>query len=113
MLSLTDCDTVLNATKDNRERFGRIVQMHANQRKDLTTVYAGDIAAAVGLKNTTTGDSRGENRGRRNLRRPDRQSRRTRSIRMRRGRMYEKIKRKKAPEQSVFDERFRGSVRGR
>jgi len=50
-------DTVLNATKDNRERFGRIVQMHANQRKDLTTVYAGDIAAAVGLKNTTTGDT--------------------------------------------------------
>ena len=50
-------DTVLNATKDNRERFGRIVQMHANHRKDLTTVYAGDIAAAVGLKNTTTGDT--------------------------------------------------------
>ena len=50
-------DTVLNATKDNRARFGRIVQMHANQRKDLTTVYAGDIAAAVGLKNTTTGDT--------------------------------------------------------
>ncbi|MDD6059251.1 MAG: elongation factor G [Ruminococcus sp.] len=50
-------DTVLNATKDNRERFGRIVQMHANHRKDITTVYAGDIAAAVGLKNTTTGDT--------------------------------------------------------
>ncbi|MDE5763800.1 MAG: elongation factor G [Ruminococcus sp.] len=50
-------DSVLNATKDNRERFGRIVQMHANHRKDLTTVYAGDIAAAVGLKNTTTGDT--------------------------------------------------------
>ncbi len=50
-------DTVLNATKDNRERFGRIVQMHANHRKDLTTVYSGDIAAAVGLKNTTTGDT--------------------------------------------------------
>ena len=50
-------DTVLNATKDNRERFGRIVQMHANHRKDLETVYAGDIAAAVGLKNTTTGDT--------------------------------------------------------
>ncbi|MGN0674202.1 MAG: elongation factor G [Oscillospiraceae bacterium] len=50
-------DSVLNATKDNRERFGRIVQMHANQRKDLTTVYSGDIAAAVGLKNTTTGDT--------------------------------------------------------
>ena len=50
-------DTVLNATKDTRERFGRIVQMHANHRKDLTTVYSGDIAAAVGLKNTTTGDT--------------------------------------------------------
>ncbi len=50
-------DSVLNATKDSRERFGRIVQMHANHRKDLTTVYAGDIAAAVGLKNTTTGDT--------------------------------------------------------
>ncbi|WP_164174420.1 elongation factor G [Ruminococcus flavefaciens] len=50
-------DTVLNATKDTKERFGRIVQMHANHRKDLTTVYSGDIAAAVGLKNTTTGDT--------------------------------------------------------
>jgi len=50
-------DSVLNATKDTRERFGRIVQMHANHRKDLTTVYSGDIAAAVGLKNTTTGDT--------------------------------------------------------
>jgi elongation factor G len=50
-------DTVLNATKDTRERFGRIVQMHANHREDLTTVYSGDIAAAVGLKNTTTGDT--------------------------------------------------------
>ena len=50
-------DSVLNATKDNKERFGRIVQMHANHRKDLTTVYSGDIAAAVGLKNTTTGDT--------------------------------------------------------
>ena len=50
-------DTVINATKDSRERFGRIVQMHANHRKDLETVYAGDIAAAVGLKNTTTGDT--------------------------------------------------------
>ena len=50
-------DSVLNATKDSRERFGRIVQMHANHRKDLTTVYSGDIAAAVGLKNTTTGDT--------------------------------------------------------
>ncbi|HRU97975.1 MAG TPA: elongation factor G [Ruminococcus sp.] len=50
-------DTVLNATKDTKERFGRIVQMYANHRKDLTTVYSGDIAAAVGLKNTTTGDT--------------------------------------------------------
>ncbi len=50
-------DSVLNATKDNKERFGRIVQMHANHRKDLDTVYARDIAAAVGLKNTTTGDT--------------------------------------------------------
>ncbi len=49
--------TVLNATKDNKERMGRIVQMHANHREDITTVYSGDIAAAVGLKNTTTGDT--------------------------------------------------------
>lgn len=49
--------SVLNATKDNRERIGRILQMHSNNRKDIETVYAGDIAAAVGLKNTTTGDT--------------------------------------------------------
>lgn len=49
--------TVLNATKDNKERLGRILQMHANHRKDIDVVYAGDIAAAVGLKNTTTGDT--------------------------------------------------------
>lgn len=49
--------TVLNANKDNNERMGRIVQMHANHRQDLETCYAGDIAAAVGLKNTTTGES--------------------------------------------------------
>ena len=49
--------TVLNATKDNKERMGRIVQMHSNHRKDIETVYAGDIAAVVGLKNTTTGDT--------------------------------------------------------
>ena len=55
--SVNQGDTVLNATKDNKERFGRIVQMHSNQRKEITTVYAGDIAAAVGLKNTTTGDT--------------------------------------------------------
>lgn len=48
---------VLNATKDKRERFGRIMQMHANSRKEITEVYAGDIAAAVGLKDTTTGDT--------------------------------------------------------
>jgi len=50
-------DTVLNAVKDNNERLGRILQMHANNRKDIDCVYAGDIAAAVGLKNTTTGDT--------------------------------------------------------
>ena len=50
-------DSVLNATKSKRERFGRLLQMHANHREDVETVYAGDIAAAVGLKNTTTGDT--------------------------------------------------------
>ena len=48
---------VLNSTKRNRERIGRILLMHANHREDLEKVYAGDIAAAVGLKNTTTGDT--------------------------------------------------------
>jgi len=48
---------VLNSTKKNRERLGRILQMHANHREDIETVYSGDIAAAVGLKNTTTGDT--------------------------------------------------------
>ncbi|MBQ2509814.1 MAG: elongation factor G [Erysipelotrichaceae bacterium] len=48
---------VLNATKDSKERFGRLVQMHANHRADIEEVDAGDIAAAVGLKNTTTGDT--------------------------------------------------------
>ncbi len=48
---------VLNACKGNRERLGRILQMHANHREDLDIVYSGDIAAAVGLKNTTTGDT--------------------------------------------------------
>ena len=48
---------ILNSTKGKRERFGRIVQMHANSRKEIEEVYAGDIAAAVGLKVTTTGDS--------------------------------------------------------
>ncbi len=48
---------VLNATKDKRERFGRIMQMHANHRQEITDVYTGDIAAAVGFKDTTTGDT--------------------------------------------------------
>ena len=48
---------VLNASKDKRERLGRIVRMHANHRADITEVYAGDIAGAVGLKYTTTGDT--------------------------------------------------------
>ena len=49
--------TVYNSVKQQNERFGRILQMHANHRQDIETVYAGDIAAAVGLKNTTTGDT--------------------------------------------------------
>ncbi len=49
--------TVLNSSKGQRERIGRILLMHANHREDLTMVYSGDIAAAVGLKNTTTGDT--------------------------------------------------------
>jgi len=49
--------TVYNSVKDCNERIGRIVQMHANARKDIQTCYAGDIAAAIGLKNTTTGDT--------------------------------------------------------
>ena len=48
---------VLNSVKGGRERLGRILQMHANHREDIETVYSGDIAAAVGLKNTTTGDT--------------------------------------------------------
>ena len=48
---------VLNATKDKKERVGRILQMHANKRQELDKVYSGDIAAAVGFKNTTTGDT--------------------------------------------------------
>jgi elongation factor G len=48
---------VYNATKDNKERVGRILKMHANKREDIDVVYAGDIAAAVGLKSTTTGDT--------------------------------------------------------
>ena len=49
--------TVLNSTKKQRERLGRILQMHANHREDIDMVYSGDIAAAVGVKNTTTGDT--------------------------------------------------------
>ena len=49
--------TVYNSVKDNRERLGRILQMHANHREDIDIVYSGDIAATVGLKNTTTGDT--------------------------------------------------------
>lgn len=48
---------VLNSSKDQKERFGRIMQMHANNRREIPKVYSGDIAAAVGLKNTTTGDT--------------------------------------------------------
>lgn len=48
---------VLNSTKDKRERIGRILQMHANSREEISRVYAGDIAAAVGLKDTTTGET--------------------------------------------------------
>ncbi|MCL2633156.1 MAG: elongation factor G [Oscillospiraceae bacterium] len=48
---------ILNATKDKKERFGRILQMHANHRQDVETCYSGDIAAAIGLKFTTTGDT--------------------------------------------------------
>jgi len=55
--SISAGTTVYNSTKDNKERIGRILQMHANHRQDIDTVYAGDIAAAVGLKNTTTGDT--------------------------------------------------------
>ena len=55
--TLTTGSSVLNATKGKRERMGRILQMHANHREDIETVYSGDIAAVVGLKNTTTGDT--------------------------------------------------------
>ncbi len=54
---LTSGSTVYNSNKDSNERIGRIVAMHANHRKDISEVYAGDIAAAVGLKNVTTGDT--------------------------------------------------------
>ena len=55
--TLTTGSSVLNATKAKRERMGRILQMHANHREDIESVYSGDIAAVVGLKNTTTGDT--------------------------------------------------------
>lgn len=55
--TLAKGSAVYNSVKGNRERVGRILQMHANDRKDLDIVYSGDIAAAVGLKNTTTGDT--------------------------------------------------------
>ena len=55
--TLTAGSTVYNSVKDADERMGRILQMHANHREDIDCVYAGDIAAAVGLKNTTTGDT--------------------------------------------------------
>ena len=55
--TLNTGSSVLNSTKNVRERMGRSLQMHANHREDIETVYSGDIAAAVGLKNTTTGDT--------------------------------------------------------
>ena len=55
--TLSSGSTVLNANKDKKERIGRILQMHANHREDIEKVYAGDIAAAVGLKEVTTGDT--------------------------------------------------------
>ena len=55
--SLSAGGPVYNSSKDNTERIGRILQMHANHRQDIDVVYAGDIAAAVGLRNTTTGDT--------------------------------------------------------
>ena len=55
--TLNTGSAVLNATKGKRERVGRLLQMHANHREDLETVYSGDIAAVVGLTNTTTGDT--------------------------------------------------------
>ena len=55
--TITAGSSVLNSTKGKRERLGRLLQMHANHREDIEQVYSGDIAAAVGLKNTTTGDT--------------------------------------------------------
>ena len=55
--TLNTGSTVLNSTKKQKERIGRILQMHANHREDIETVYSGDIAAVIGLKNSTTGDT--------------------------------------------------------
>ena len=55
--TLESGSTVLNSNKDKKERIGRILQMHSNHREDIDKVYAGDIAAAVGLKEVTTGDT--------------------------------------------------------
>lgn len=55
--SLKSGDSVLNSVKDKKERFGRLLQMHANNREEIKEAYAGDIVAAVGMKNTTTGDT--------------------------------------------------------
>jgi elongation factor G len=55
--SIKKGDAVLNSTKDRKERIGRILQMHANHREDKTVIFAGDIVATVGLKQTTTGDT--------------------------------------------------------
>ncbi len=55
--TITSGSYVFNSTKDTRERFGRLMQMHANHRQEIEQVYSGDIAAAVGLKSTTTGDT--------------------------------------------------------
>jgi elongation factor G len=55
--TMTSGSHVLNSTKGHKERFGRLLQMHANHREDIDQVFAGDIVAAVGLKNTTTGDT--------------------------------------------------------
>ncbi len=55
--SIAAGETVMNSTKGARERMGRILQMHSNERKDIDRVYSGDIAAVIGVKNTTTGDT--------------------------------------------------------
>ncbi len=57
LVLLTQVTQFLNAVKSKKERFGRIVQMHANKREEIKEVRAGDIAAAIGLKDVTTGDT--------------------------------------------------------